>query len=127
MNVSTKNPTSIHFFYEMVNVNECELGRKYYKVVYRFIYKRQFILDVFSNAGSLCYIVDYVIYVFPDLFVLYLFRMCIFPRSFIVDKQPPQVLKTQTKFQASVRLVSCTCYEFCFQFSLHFIHFFHSY
>ncbi|XP_057292759.1 signal transducer and activator of transcription 5B-like [Hydractinia symbiolongicarpus] len=26
-------------------------------------------------------------------------------RSFIVDKQPPQVLKTQTKFQASVRLL----------------------
>lgn len=26
-------------------------------------------------------------------------------RSFIVDKQPPQVMKTQTKFQASVRLL----------------------
>lgn len=29
--------------------------------------------------------------------------LLLFYRSFIVDKQPPQVLKTQTKFQASVR------------------------
>lgn len=27
------------------------------------------------------------------------------PSSFLVEKQPPQVLKTQTKFQASVRFL----------------------
>lgn len=29
----------------------------------------------------------------------------LFPSSFLVEKQPPQVLKTQTKFQASVRFL----------------------
>lgn len=30
---------------------------------------------------------------------------CLFPSSFLVEKQPPQVLKTQTKFQAGVRFL----------------------
>lgn len=31
--------------------------------------------------------------------------LSLFPSSFLVEKQPPQVLKTQTKFQASVRFL----------------------